>query len=853
MALACCLQATAQTQPFRYGSRTASPTGIVFVENKGQVRDQYRHERKDIRFCVQANAGLSIFAGNGRLHYQFRQTDPSAAIAEPGAFPAPASLSLYRMDVILLGANPDAMVHADAPAAYHERYYTDWSGTDGVQAASFGRVTYRNIYPHIDWVLYLHEGKLKHEFLVHPGGKVSDIQLRYEGADNLSLLPDGSLQATTPMGSITEAAPVCFQSDGSAVASTFRLEGNVLRYTVAPYQGELLIDPSLEWATYLGGAGQETGQQLVTDQANNLYVSGFSSSASGMATTGAFKTSISGIWDGYLAKYTSSGVLLWATYYGGSDQDYSYGLAVDASNNLYCSGSTGSISGIATPGAWQTTPGGMLDAFIYKFDSSGARLWSTYYGGTADDQAEELAVDPYGNLYATGYSGSTSGIASSGAYQTAMAGGVRDAFLAKFNASGNRLWGTYYGGTDVDGGEALVAGKSGNIYMGGSTMSSSGIASSGAHQPSYAGGFSGDGFLVQFDSSGKRKWATYYGGTEGETVRGLACDATGNIYACGQTASASGIATPGAFKTLNNSFEAFLVRFDTTGKRLWGTYYGDATTFRQENGTRLVTDAQNTVYMVGKTDSSSALATPGAYKSSGAGKADAFIVRFDSTGNRLWGSYFGGSGDDVGFSAAGDRQGNLYVSGYTVSTSGIATPGAAKTVFSGDFDVFIAKFCFEPKAGAILAPRDTLCLTASMTLSNPVPGGSWISKTGKSSFTGSSMKALSAGYDTVLYVVSNNCGADTARKAIYLKFCPAGIPGAPEAASFHMAPNPTTGILSLSATEPIDEVAVLDLSGRVVYRSSPHSTHTELQLQALPAGVYGIRINGQAVQKLVKE
>ena len=176
------------------------------------------------------------------------------------------------------------------------------------------------------------------------------------------------------------------------------------------------------------------------------------------------------------------GNLLWR-----EQDDYGYSCATDASGNIYLSGYTNSTSGIATTGAHQTTYGGNYDAFLVKFNSSGVRQWGTYYGGTNDDNGYSCATDASGNIYLSGYTRSTSGIATTGAHQTTY-GGRFDAFLVKFNSSGVRQWGTYYGGTSDDNGYSCATDASGNIYLSGHTRSTSGIATTGAHQTTYGGG-----------------------------------------------------------------------------------------------------------------------------------------------------------------------------------------------------------------------------------------------------------------------------------------------------------------------------------------------------------------------------
>ena len=230
-----------------------------------------------------------------------------------------------------------------------------------------------------------------------------------------------------------------------------------------------------------------------------MYLTGYTPSTTGIATTGSHQAALGGNRDAFLVKFNSSGVRQWGTYYGGIGYDVGESCATDTSGNVYLAGHTAqtlSDSGIATTSAHQTTRSGSVDAFLVKFNSSGARQWGTYYGGTGNDLSYSCATDASGNVYLTGFSASTAGIATTGAHQTTRSGSV-DAFLVKFNSSGARQWGTYYGGAGADYGHSCATDASGNVYLAGSTGSTTGIATIGAHLATYGG--SADAFLVKFD------------------------------------------------------------------------------------------------------------------------------------------------------------------------------------------------------------------------------------------------------------------------------------------------------------------------------------------------------------------
>jgi hypothetical protein len=287
----------------------------------------------------------------------------------------------------------------------------------------------------------------------------------------------------------------------------------------------LVIDPNVVWATYYGGINTEDGNACCTDASGNVYLAGETQSGSNIAS-GGHQNTYGGGQDAFLVKFNSSGIRLWGTYYGGggTGNDYGFSCCTDASGNVYLAGSTQSGTNIAS-GGHQNTYGGVQDAFLVKFNSSGVRQWATYYGGINPEFGNSCCTDGSGNVYLAGETRSSSNIASSG-HQNTYGGGFNDAFIVKFNSFGVQLWGTYYGGTLDEYGNSCSTDASGNVYLAGETQSSSNVASSG-HQTTLGGGQ--DAFLVKFNNSGVRQWATYYGGTSYEYARSCCTDALGNV------------------------------------------------------------------------------------------------------------------------------------------------------------------------------------------------------------------------------------------------------------------------------------------------------------------------------------
>jgi hypothetical protein len=764
---------------------------LSFIENKGQVTDQNGVERNDIDFKLAALNGLNLFIGSGQLHYQWIKARPQsgnkAAIARKSL--TPAAHDLYRMDVRLMGANPNAVLKTELPTAYFERYYLPSVGEDGAIAHTFQKITYQNIYPHIDWVFYFNsDGKLEHDFIVHPGGKPSDIKLHYSGAEGLIIQPDGSLLATTPLGTVNEHAPFAYQVDSKRpVKSSFILQGNILSFSTAPSDETIVIDPVLEWGTYFGGNDVDYISDVVTGNSGRIYTTGATNSASNIATTGAYQATYGGGDayfgnDAFISKFDPAGNCIWSTYYGTAAEDVAKSITKDTSGKLYIAGYTFSTSGLASNGAFRSTNAGGYDAFIAGFDTSGQRLWGTYFGGEGDDGGYgpvALHCDRFNNIYICGQTNSATGIATVGAYQTALFAGIgdQDAFIARFSTAGVLQWGTYYGGNFGDAAYKVTNDSTGNIYLTGITNSTSGIATTG--QTINGGG--NDAFLVKFNAAGNRIWATYLGGNQDDYGFGLAIDQQNNIYVSGTTVSTTGLVTTAAYQTTYGGGyqDGLLAKFSNTGSLQWATYYGGAS---EDAATNVYCASNGGIYICGFTGSTGMATTDGLQNSLG-GSYDGFISRFSNTGSLVWGSYIGGADADEADAIAGDDQTNLYIIGITSSATGMATTGAWQALNGGgDNDGFLMRIkdCTPPgKPDSISGPAIVCAGTSNAYLAATATNATSYLWTLPDAWTGNSTSpaitiANNGNNGTIKVVAVNNCSiSDTAILAITVSPLPA--------------------------------------------------------------------------------
>jgi len=376
------------------------------------------------------------------------------------------------------------------------------------------------------------------------------------------------------------------------------------------------------WATYYGGNGTPgaTGGDnlfnITTDPAGNLFAVGITGSSNfpTQFLGGAyFQGALSGVTDGFIIKFTNTGIRQWATRFGGNDYDRIMSVTTDATGNVFVLGNSDSPNlPVLNPGAgayFQGYAGGAAqsgDAFIAKFSNVGVLQWSTYYGGTQDERAYSIATDGT-NVFATGYTNSAN-FPTQAAFQTAFAGGGGDAFILKFNNNGNRQWATYFGGSGTDKAYATISDAGGNVFVSGPTDSPNFPVlnpGGGAYFQGTNGGGLQDAFVLKLSPAGARLWATYYGGSGDE---GFSCfddmarDGCGNIYMSFNTTGnvpVMACCDGGYYDASYNggTTDIVILMFSNTGTRLWATYWGgNGSDFREA----LAVDGNNNLFMCGE-------------------------------------------------------------------------------------------------------------------------------------------------------------------------------------------------------------------------------------------------------------
>ena len=366
---------------------------LAFTANAGQTDARVRYSAQ--------GAGFSVF---------LTRREAMLSLQRPGKQRRGRGVALALR---FLGSNRNVAIRGERPGPGRVNYLL---GNDPAKwhtgLRTDERVVYRNLWPGVDMVFAGQNGELKYEFLVRPGARVRDIRLAYRGAKRLSLDRQGNLRIGTPLGVLTDTRPTSYQLVAGRrvpVRSSFALSRRGAGYGFALGRGydrryPLVIDPGLDYSTYLGGVGPEWGSSIAVDGAGSAYLTGTTYWSDFPTTVGAFDTTFNGATDAFVTKLDASGAaLVYSTYLGGGSYEEGLDIALDATGSAYLTGLTDSADFPTTAGAFDTTYNGNLDSFVTKLDASGAALgYSTYLGGSGGERGDGIAVDGAGSAYLTG-------------------------------------------------------------------------------------------------------------------------------------------------------------------------------------------------------------------------------------------------------------------------------------------------------------------------------------------------------------------------------------------------------------------------------------------------------------------
>jgi len=391
-----------------------------------------------------------------------------------------------------------------------------------------------------------------------------------------------------------------------------------------------------------------------------------------------------------LAKYDASrplyiDPLIYSTYLGGNGDDDGGGIAVDSAGSAYITGQTASIN-FPTTNSFQPNGGGSYDAFVVKLDPAGSSfVYSTYLGGSSVDYGYGIAVDSAGNAYVVGNTAS-SDFPTMNPLQAANNGGL-DVFVTALSADGSALiYSTYLGGSGDDLGSGIALDSSANAYVTGSTLSTD-FPTNNALQGTNGG--LNDAFVAEITPDGQTLvYSTYLGGSGQDYGNGIAVDSAGNAYVTGQTLSSDFPIMNPVQSTNKGSSSAFVSKISAGGTALaYSTYLGGT---GYDLSYAIAVDSAGNAYTTGSAGSTN-FPTMNPLQATNHGSFDAFVTEINPTGSALvYSTYLGGKLEDDGYGIAVDGAGNVYVTGYTLSTN-FPMQNAFQKKLAGAGDAFVSK------------------------------------------------------------------------------------------------------------------------------------------------------------------
>jgi gliding motility-associated-like protein len=547
------------------------PSYIWFTENKGQWDADILFESKFY--------GGNAFLKSNEITYLFYPKEGLKELYHKKHLDSnfDTSLTYHAVKMKFLNANPQPIISKIDSNLFYENYFI---GKDQKHWASYVKsykqIIYNQLYNHIDLKTLSSKNNFRYDFILHPGANINDVDILWEGQDELKI-KDGRLFIKTAVGEVYQTAPYAYQvinGRKKSIACQYILEKFILKFKITePYDKsiDLIIDPTLVFATYTGSLSDNFGMTATYDNAGNAYTAGICFGNHYPTTIGAFQITFAGLGgitsqgtDISISKFNPSGsTLLYSTYLGGSGYEGPESIVVDNANELVVFGRTSSINFPMTVGAFQTTKSGGYDFIITKFNTTGTALVaSTYLGGTLNDGVNgipynyedglrgSVITDPNNNIYIGGNTLSPDFPVTAGCVQSTL-NGLQDAIVAKFNPQLTiPYYITYLGGINRDAVYSITLNSNNQLYACGATNSPDFPTTPSAIFPNALGAF--DGFVCLFANNGNSLVSSTYIGTSNyNEAFFIQTDAQNKVYIYGQTEGAYPV-TAGVYSNPNS-------------------------------------------------------------------------------------------------------------------------------------------------------------------------------------------------------------------------------------------------------------------------------------------------------------
>jgi hypothetical protein len=712
----------------RGGNTNYGKLPLIFEANQGQANPQ-------VRFLFRGT-GYTAFLTSGSMILSLRPAKvapiPQMGDVATTSDVVPAAPMIVQFRLLGAGQNPAVVGENQQPGRVNYFIGSD-PASWRTNVPTYASVRYKDVYPGIDLVYYGNHQQLEYDFVISPGADPGRIEFEIQGANQIQLDGEGNLVLQTSSGDIRFQNPAVYQeSNGQRLpvhGSYVLRDLTHVTFHLAQYDlsKPLVIDPTLLYSTYLGGAGTDQPTGIAVDGTGSVYIAGYTNSSTFLLT--AFGAPSANANHVFVAKLDSTGSsLVYADYIGGNGNDYGIGLALDNGNNVYVTGSTTS-SDFPMVKPYQAIEPGSYSGFLSKISTDGSSLsYSTYLGGDGFDQPASIAVDTLGEAYIAGTTTSQN-FPVVNAYQTAALAnqaGLYGAygFVTKFTPDGSSLiYSTYLAGnsnvvqdcgtpcwpTPYTTVSAVALDANGSAYITGTTNTYNFPVTSGAYLTSNSTQQDATiGFVSKFATSGSLDYSTYFYGSSGNPmgIGAITVDGSGSAYIAGTVISDStfpitstGICDPSVYG-FGCSY-AFVTKFDSTASTLlYSTFLGPN---NYASPQAITLDPNDNAYVAANTGSA-AFGTNNGIEGYTNG-FDILLVEIDASATtERFATYLGGSGNDSASGIALDANGSIYLTGSTDSTDFPVTQGAFQDLLGGNTDAFVVKIGSSSAAAVSLSP-----------------------------------------------------------------------------------------------------------------------------------------------------
>ena len=648
---------------------------LAFEQNRGQAPSNVKFLARGSGFAVFFTKYEAVMSLE-RSAAGPREQSSTNGFSRPGARHQEVQKDVLRLR--WLAANDAARIDGLKRENGRSNYLIGSKPQEWIRdVPAWSRVKYQDLYPGVDLVYYGNHRELEFDVDVAPDADLGAVRLQIVNGDNqtanLRVDSGGELVVQTRAGDVRFHKPRVYQPGGHSgkkfLAARYVIaKGGQVGFAVSGYERSrpLVIDPVLSYSTYLGGTDYNYATGIAVDGSGDTYITGYTSSVDFPVSSG-----VQGVFAG--------------------------GSCDTVVNTAPC-----------------------FDAFVAKLNPQGTGLvYSTYLGGTGDDEGVSIAVDSSGQAYVAGFTDSTD-FPTAGPLQGSIGGGTcgtiayptpcYDAFVAKLTASGSNLvYSTYLGGTGDDFASGIAADSNGNAYVGGLTSASDFPVTYGTLQTSYGGG-SFDGFIAEINPTGSSLvYSTYLGGSQEDHVNGIALDSSGDAFLTGQTNSANfpvhggfqqkyTASSCGSALSSTPCFEAFVGELDPTGSALiYSSYLGGSAA---SYGSDIALDSSGAAYVTGWTTSKDFPVMQGAYDTAWGGTNEAFVAKIGAGGGAIsYATYLGDIYPDQANAIAVDGNGNAWIAGYTYGGK-FPVASALQSASGGLYDAVVSEF--DPTGSTLL-------------------------------------------------------------------------------------------------------------------------------------------------------